>query len=68
MDPSCLVSTVHAAGVVMVWGIFFGGTLGPLVPTEHCLNAKTSLSIVADHVHPFMITVYTSSDGYFLAG
>ncbi len=65
MDPSCLVSTVQAAGVVMVWGIFFGGTLGPLVPIEHRLNAKTSLSIVSDHVHPFRTTVYPSSDGYF---
>ncbi len=40
-------------------------TLGPLVPIEHRLNATVSLSIVADHVHPFMTTVYPSSDGYF---
>ncbi len=65
MDPSCLVSTVQAGGGVMVWGIFSWHTLGPLVPTEHCLNATAYLSIVADHVHPFMTTVYTSSDGYF---
>ncbi len=33
MDPSCLVSTVQAAGGgVMVWGIFSWHTLGPLVP------------------------------------
>ncbi len=66
MDPSCLVSTVQAAGGgVMVWGIFSWHTLGPLVPIEHCLYATANLSIVADHVHPFMITVYPSSDGYF---
>ncbi len=65
MDPSCLVSTVQAAGGgVMVWGIFSWHTLGPLVPIEHCLNATAYLSIVADHVHPFMTTVYPSSDGY----
>ncbi len=59
MDPSCLVSTVQAAGGgVMVWGIFSWHTLGPLVPIEHCLNATVYLSIVADHVHPFMTTVY----------
>jgi len=29
------------------------------------LNAAASLSIVADHVHLFMTTVYRSSDGYF---
>ncbi len=63
-DPSCLVSTVQAGGV-MVWGIFSWHTLGSLVPIEHRLNATAYLSIVADHVHPFMTTVYPSSDGYF---
>ena len=37
-------------GGVMVWGIFSWHTLGPLVPTEHRLNATAYLSIVADHV------------------
>ncbi len=49
----------------MVWGIFSWYTLGPLVPIEHRLNATAYLSIVADHVHPFMTTVYPSSDVYF---
>ncbi len=49
----------------MVWGIFSWHTLDPLVPIEHRLNATAYLSIVAYHVHPFMTTVYTSSDGYF---
>uniref|UniRef100_A0A9J8C1B0 Transposase Tc1-like domain-containing protein n=1 Tax=Cyprinus carpio carpio TaxID=630221 RepID=A0A9J8C1B0_CYPCA len=66
VDPSCLVSTVQAGGgCVMVWGIFSWHTLGPLLPIEHRLNATAYLSIVADHVHPFMTTVYLSSDGYF---
>ncbi|MDF4345884.1 hypothetical protein P3386_23865 [Vibrio parahaemolyticus] len=65
MDPSCLVSTVQAGGGgVMVWGIFSWHTLGPLVPTEHGLNTTAYLSIVAESVHPFMTTVYPSSDGY----
>ncbi len=46
-----------AGGGVMVWGIFSWHTLGPLVPIEHRLNATVYLSIVADHVHPFMTTV-----------
>ncbi len=63
MDPSCLVSTVQAAGGdVMVGGIFSWHTLGHLVPIEHRLNATAYLSIVADDVHPFMTTVYPSSD------
>ncbi len=45
--------------------IFSWHTLGPLVPIEHRLNVTVYLSIVADHVHPFMTTVYTSSDEYF---
>jgi len=43
--------------VVMVWGIFSWHTFGPLVPIEHRLNTTAYLSIVADHVHPFMTTV-----------
>ncbi len=53
------------AGGVMVCGIFSWHTLGPLVPIKHRLNATVYLSIVADHVHPFMTTVYPSSDEYF---
>ncbi len=59
MDPSCLVSTVQdAGGGVMVWGVFSWHTLGSLVPIKHRLNTTVYLSIVADHVHPFMTTVY----------
>ncbi len=65
MAPSCFVSTVQAGGGVMVWGIFSWHTLGPLVQIEHHLNTTAYLSIVADHVHPFLTTVYPSSDGYF---
>jgi len=46
-------------------GIFSWHTLGPLEPIEHHLNATVYLSIVADYVHPFMTTVYPSSDSYF---
>ncbi len=53
MDSSRLVSTVQAGGGgVMVWGIFYWHTLGPLVPIEYNLNATAYQSIVADHVHP----------------
>jgi len=57
MDPSCLVTTVQGGGGgVMVWG---------MLPIGHRLNATAYLSIVSDHVHPFMATMYPSSDGYF---
>ncbi len=47
------------------WWCIFLAHFGPLVPIEHCLNATAYLSIVAEHVHPFMTKVYPSSDGYF---
>ncbi len=53
MDLSCLVSTVQAGGGG-VGNIF-------LVPIEHRLNSTAYLSIVVDHVHPFMTTVCPSS-------
>ncbi len=62
MDPK------HGSGSCWCWwcnGDIFWDTLGPLVPIDYCLNATVYLNIVADHVHPFMTTVYTSSDGYF---
>ncbi len=51
--------------LVMVWGIFSWQTLRPLVPIMHRLNATAYLSIVSEHVHPLMTTVYPSCDGYF---
>ncbi len=64
MDPSCRVSMVQAGGGgVMVWGRFFWHTFGPLILIKHRLNTTAYLSIVADHVHPFITTVYLSSDG-----
>ncbi len=43
-------------------GDIFLAHFGPLVPIEHRLNATAYLSIVADHVHPFITTVYSSYD------
>jgi len=66
MDPSCLVATVQAGGGgVILWGMFSLHTFGLLVPIGHRLNATAYLSIVSVHVHPFMATMYPSSDGYF---
>ncbi len=39
-------------------GDIFLAHFGPLVPIEQRLNTTAYLSIVADHVHPFMTTVY----------
>ncbi len=52
MDPSCLVSMVHA-GVGGVMGIYSWHTLGPLVPIEHRFNATLMhfVSFYGNKVH-----------------
>ncbi len=65
MDPFYIVSTVQAGGGCNGVGMFSWHNLGPLIPIENHLNATAYLSIVADHVHPFMTTVYLSSNGSF---
>lgn len=48
MDLSWLESTVQAGGAgVMVWQMFSGHTIGPIVSPEYCLNARACLSIAA---------------------
>ncbi|XP_076372982.1 transposable element Tcb2 transposase [Tachypleus tridentatus] len=64
IDPSYLLLMVQAGGVIES-GMFSWHTLNPLIPSEHHFNATAYLSIVADHVHPFMVTVYSFSNGYF---
>ena len=53
---------------VIVWGMFFSAPFGPFntnTNTNNCLNATAYVSIVADRVHPFIATMYPSSNGYF---
>lgn len=61
VDPSCLVSMVQAVGGgVIVWGLFSWHSLGPLSPTEHHLSPTASLSIIVDHIHPFMTLIFSN--------
>lgn len=48
-------------GGVIVWRMLSWHTLGPLILTRHHLNATAYLCIVADHVNPFMATIYLLS-------
>lgn len=55
------VCCTSGGGGVTVWGIFSWHTLSHSLPTEHHLNATEYLTIVADHIHPFMSTLYSSA-------
>lgn len=65
MDPTCLVTSVQASGSgATVLERFSWHTLGMIIPINHHMDTTSYLSIVADHVHPFMKTIYSSSNGY----
>lgn len=51
---------------VMICRMFSWHSLGPLKLISHCLNVTDYLSIVAvgDRVHPFMSTIYSSSNSF----
>ncbi|KAK3564655.1 hypothetical protein QTP86_024529, partial [Hemibagrus guttatus] len=50
-------------GSVMLWAMFCWEILGPAIHVDVTLTRTTYLSIVADHVHTFMETVFP--DGLF---
>lgn len=65
MDPACFVSTLKACGGgAIMWEMFYWKTLNPFIPINNGLNPTSCLSIVSDHVHPFMATNDPSSNGY----
>ena len=50
---------------VVLWPVFCWETLGPAIHVDVTLTPTTYLSIVADHVHPFMETVFPDGRGLF---
>jgi len=48
-------------------GDVFFAHFRPLSANGHRLNATTYLSIVSDHVHPFMATIYTGAKKYLVS-
>ena len=41
-----------------MWGMFYWRTLDLLIPISHGLNTTAYLTTIAEHVHPFMATIY----------
>ena len=66
MAPGCTMGRRQAGGgSVMLWAMFCWETLGPAIHVDVTLTRTTYLSIVADHVHPFMETVFPGGCGLF---
>ncbi|KAK3560711.1 hypothetical protein QTP86_014737, partial [Hemibagrus guttatus] len=59
MAPGCTMGRRRAGGgSVLLWSMFCWETLGPAVHVDVTVTRSTYLSIVADHVHPFMETLF----------
>ncbi|KAK3528676.1 hypothetical protein QTP70_007720 [Hemibagrus guttatus] len=52
-------------GSVLLWKMFCWETLGPAVHVDVTVTRSTYLSIVADHVHSFMETLFPDGCGLF---
>ncbi|KAK3532871.1 hypothetical protein QTP70_001156 [Hemibagrus guttatus] len=52
-------------GSVLLWSMFCWETLGPTVHVDVTVTRSTYLSIAADHVHPFMETLFPDGCGLF---
>ncbi|KAK3533242.1 hypothetical protein QTP70_013655 [Hemibagrus guttatus] len=59
MAPGCTMGRRRAGGgSVLLWSVFCWETLGPAVHVDVTVTRSIYLSIVADHVHPFMETLF----------
>ena len=69
MAPGCTMGRRQAGGgSVMLWAMFCWETLDPAIQVDVNLTGTTYLSIVADHVHSFMETVFPDGCGLFQSG
>ncbi|GBL78234.1 Transposable element Tcb2 transposase [Araneus ventricosus] len=63
MDLTCQQGTVQSGGAsVMVWGLCSWGEMGPLIHLETALTGGMYVTILYDHLHPFISIVH--SDGF----
>ncbi|GFU38333.1 transposable element Tcb2 transposase [Trichonephila clavipes] len=66
MDPTCLPGTVQAGGgSVIAWGICGWHDMAPLIRLDTTLIDDKYVSILSDHLHPFMSIVHSNGLGEF---
>ncbi|GFW39104.1 transposable element Tcb2 transposase [Trichonephila clavipes] len=66
MDPTCQQGTVQAGGgSVMVWGVCNWRDMGLLIRLDTTLTGDRYVSILFDHLHPFMPSVHSDGLGEF---
>ncbi|KAK3530443.1 hypothetical protein QTP86_024354 [Hemibagrus guttatus] len=66
MAPGCIMGRRQAGGgSVMLWAMSCWETLGPAIHVDVTLTHTTYLSVVADHVQPFMETVFPDDCSLF---
>ena len=64
MAPGCTMGRRKPGrGSVMLWTMFCWENLGPAIHVDVTLTCTTYLSIVADHAHPFIETVFPDGCG-----
>ncbi|GBM96405.1 Transposable element Tcb2 transposase [Araneus ventricosus] len=69
MDPTCQQGTVQSGGAsVMVWGLCSWGEMGPLIRLETAQTGDRYVTILYDHLHPFMFIVHSDGFGQFQQG
>ncbi|GFX91827.1 transposable element Tcb2 transposase [Trichonephila clavipes] len=66
MDPTCPQGTIQIGGdFVMVWGLCSWRDMGPLIRLDMTLTSDRYVSILSDHLHPFMSIVHSDGLGEF---
>ncbi|GFW36471.1 transposable element Tcb2 transposase [Trichonephila clavipes] len=66
MEPTCQLGTVQAGGgSVMVCGVCSWRDIEPLIRLDTTLKGDRYVSILSDHLHPFMSIVHSDGLGEF---
>ncbi|KFM58856.1 hypothetical protein X975_26253, partial [Stegodyphus mimosarum] len=57
--------TQASGGTIMLWRTFSLAVLGPLVMVEQTMKDANYLSIIADNLYPYMVSVFPTGNRIF---